>query len=264
MKKNLLFLISCVLFVSQPSWAQRIVVLTPDTADIVAELGAVSEVVGIHDHNHHPAYSGKPTIGFYRNLAPEPIAAKKPDLIVGSYMALPPSTYTRLKQFGLKVENVNPKESVDDYIAGIRKLGRLLNKTKQAEQLATAFQAGMRPLPNTGKRYLLTYDGRYVVGRNTVGDTLIKLAGGINAAANVEGIKPFSREAWLAAKPDVVVVAKHHEQTVGGIQAISARPELVSSNAVRNRKIVFWHADDFLRFGLNSPQSVKRLHYLAK
>lgn len=264
MKKQFLLFMFGMLLTSQPSLAQRIVVLTPDTADVVAQLGAANEVVGIHDYNHHPAYQGKSTIGFYRNLSPEPIAAQKPDLIVGSYMALPPNTYTRLQQSGLKVVNVNPKENLDDYIAGIKKLGQLLHKTKQADQLATAFQAGMKPLAQTGKRYLLTYDGRYVAGRNTVGDTLIRLAGGINAAASVDGIKPFSREAWLAAQPDVVVVAKHHERTIGGIQAMSNRPELASSPAVKNHKIVFWPADDFLRFGLNSPQIVKRLHHLAQ
>lgn len=264
MKKTALFLSLCTLLATPAAFAQRIVVLTPDTADIVAELGAANQVVAIHDHNHNPAYNGKPSIGFYRNLSPEPIAAQRPDLVVGSYMALPPNTYTRLQASGLKAENVNPQETVTNYIAGIKRLGLLLNKTQQADQLAAHFQAGMHQLPATGKRYLLSYDGRHVAGRNTVGDTLIRLAGGINAAASVDGLKPLSREAWLATKPDVVIIAKHHEQTVGGAQAIAARPELAASNAVRNGKVLFWHADDFLRFGLNSPQSVKRLNELAK
>lgn len=264
MKKTALLLTLCTLFAAQTAFAQRIVVLTPDTADIVAELGAANEVIAIHDHNHNRAYQGKPTIGFYRNLSPEPIAAQRPDLVIGSYMALPPNTYARLQNSGLKAENVNPQETVQNYIAGIRRIGQLLNKTQQANQLAARFETGMRQMPATGKRYLLSYDGRHVAGRGTVGDTLIRLAGGINAAASVDGLKPLTREAWLAARPDVVIIAKHNEQAVGGLAAIAARPELANSNAVRNGKVLFWNADDFLRFGLNSPQNVKRLNDLAR
>lgn len=263
MKKTTLLLTLFAAFATS-AHAQRIVVLTPDTADIVAELGAANQVVAIHDHNHHPAYQNKPTIGFYRTLSPEPIVAQRPDLVIGSYMALPPNTYTRLQQAGLKAENVNPQETVANYIAGIRRVGQLLNKPQAANQLAARFETGMRQLPATGRRYLLSYDGRHVAGRGTVGDTLIRLAGGINAAAGVEGLKPLSREAWLAAKPDVVIIAKHNESIVGGTQGISSRPELASSNAVRNGKVLFWNADDFLRFGLHSPQSVKRLNDLAR
>lgn len=262
-KITYLIALSCFLFSSQ-LFAQRIVVLTPDTADVVAELGMAQQVVGIHEHNHHPAYKNKPIIGFYRALSPEPIVAQRPDLILGSHMALPPSIYTRLNRAGFKAENVNSKETVQDYIAGIRKLGQLLNKQQQAEQIIARFQTGMKPFAATGKRYILSYDGRHVAGRNTVGDTLIKLAGGVNAAGNIDGLKPFSREAWLAAKPDIVIVAKHNEVMLGGIKGLMARPELSHSPAAKNGKVLFWNADDFLRYSLNSPQSVQKLHQLAQ
>lgn len=245
------------------AFAERVVVLTPDAAEIVAELGAADKVVAVHDHNHHAAYQGKPTIGFYRNLSPEPIVAQKPDLVVGSFMALPPGIYARLKQSGIQAENVGEKETIEHYLHGIKRLGVLLNKTAAANRLAHNFQAAIQAKPKTGKRYLLSYDGRYVAGRGTVADTLIQLAGGINAA-DVQGIKPLSREAWLAAKPDVVIIAKHNESMVGGAGKMAMRPELSGSPAAKHHKILFWNADDFLRFGLGTPQHIQRLHELAK
>lgn len=262
MKKFALTLLLSTLF-NPTALAQRVVVLTPDTAEIVAKLGAADQVTAVHEHNHHAAYRNKPTIGFYRNLSPEPIVAQKPDLVVGSFMAMPPGIYARLKQSGVRAENVNPEETIDDYVRGIKRLGALLNKSAAANQVAQTFQTAIKAKPKTGKRYLLSYDGRYVAGRGTVADTLIQLAGGINAA-NVNGLKPLSREAWLAAKPDVVIIAKHNERMVGGANQLAARPELSGSPAVKNHKILFWQADDFLRFGLQTPHHIQRLHELAK
>lgn len=260
MKKTALLLLALFSLQAQ---AQRIVVLTPDTAEIVAQLGAANEVVAVHEHNHHPQYQNKPTIGFYRTLSAEPIIAQKPDLVVGSYMAIPPTIYARLKQSGVNAYNVNSRETLQDYTDGIKQLGKLIGKTQAAEQLAAHMQNSIKPMPATGKRYLLSYDGRHVAGRGTVGDTLIKLAGGINAA-NVDGLKPLSREGWLAAKPDVIIIAKHNESMVGGTQKLAARPEVAGSNAAQQHNIHFWAADDFLRFGLHTPKSIQRLNQLVK
>ena len=76
--------------------AQRVVILTPDVADIAAKLGADKEVVGIHEFNRNPAYKNTPSIGFYRNFSSEPIIAKKPDLVIGSWMAKPDGIYACL------------------------------------------------------------------------------------------------------------------------------------------------------------------------
>lgn len=121
----------------------------------------------------------------------------------------------------------------------------------------------MSPMSKTGKRYLLSYDGRIVAGKGTVGDELIRRAGGINAA-NVSGLKPMSREGWLAAKPDVIIIAEHNQKVVGGVSKFSQRPEIAVSAAGKKGGVHFWPADDFLRYGLNSPQVLKKLNAAAK
>ena len=121
----------------------------------------------------------------------------------------------------------------------------------------------MTPMQATGKRYLLSYDGRIVAGKGTVGDELIRRAGGINAA-NVSGLKPMSREGWLAAKPDVIIIADHNKAVVGGVSKFSQRPEIAVSAAGKNGGVHFWPADEFLRYSLNSPQVLKKLNATAK
>lgn len=248
----------------QTAHAQRIVVLTPDVGDIVAALGSTGEIVARDQTVQNPALKNKPSIGIYRNLTVEPVIAAKPDLAIGSWMAQPASIFERLNKAGVKAVNVAPDDSIAAYPQSIRTVGRLIGKTAQAEQLAGKWQAEMKQQPANGKRYLFSYDGRIVAGKNTAADELIKRAGGINAAAAIDGMKPMTREAWLAAKPDVIIIADHHAQALGGLKGFAAKPEAAASPAARNGKIYFWKANDMFRYGLDTPQVVQRLNALGK
>lgn len=244
--------------------AQRIVVLTPDIADIVVALGAQGSVVGRDQTNQNPALKSVPSIGIHRQLSVEPIVAIKPDIAIGSWMAQPQTIYANLNKIGIKAVNVSPKDEINDYPDSLITVGKILGREKQAEQLAAKWKQGVKQLPMTGKRYLLSYDGRLVAGKNTAADELIRRAGGVNAAGHIDGIKPMSREAWLAAKPDVIIIAEHNVHIIGSPEAFAARSEVVSSPAAKNHHIYLWPANDFLRYGLDTPEILQKLHQLAK
>ncbi|AKG07958.1 ABC transporter substrate-binding protein [Moraxella bovoculi] len=241
----------------------RIVVLTPDVGDVLTAMGGANKIVGKDDVNRNPLLKNAKNIGLHRNLTVEPIVAMKPDLVVGSHMAVPTSIYQRLSGLGIKAENVAPDESVATYAKSIRTLGGYIGESQKANVMANAWTSGMKALPKTKKRYILSYDGRIVAGRGTVGDELIRRAGGINAA-NIDGLKPLSREGWLAANADVIIIAEHHKVTLGTVEQLKKRPELANSPAAKNDKIFYWPANDFLRYGLDSPQVLQKLHNAAK
>ena len=257
-------LLGTLLLTHPSAWAQRIVTLTPDVADVVVALGAADQVVARDMTTTQPPLQNKPSIGVFRQLTAEPIAAHKPDIAIGSWMAQPPGIYANLNRIGIRAVNVAPKESLDTYAQSIRDIGKLLGKSSQADALAQRWQNQLTRHAASGKRYLISYDGRIVAGRNTAADELIRRAGGINAAAAIDGLKPMTREAWLAAKPDIIIVSAHHRRAVGDVAGLSKRPELAASPAVQNRKVFFWDANDVLRFGLDTPQVIQRLHGLAQ
>ncbi|MBP6345906.1 hemin ABC transporter substrate-binding protein [Neisseriaceae bacterium CLB008] len=263
-KKAGLLLSLCL--ITSVAFAQRVVVLTPDVADIVVAIGAQANVVGKDDQSkHHQSLAKAKSIGVYRTLSPEPILAQNPDLVVGSWMAQPTTIYNQLNKLGIKSVNVAADEAGSDFAPGIEKLGQLLGKPAQANALAQKWRQGMKQRPANKKRYILSYDGRMVAGKGTVGDLLIRLAGGVNAAANINGVKPLSREGWLQANPDVVIIADHNLSVVGGsLAAYKQQPELKSSPAVKNNKVQAWAAKDFLRLGLDSPKVVDQLHALGR
>ena len=242
---------------------ERIVALSPDVADVVIALGATNKLVGKDATNTNPALKNVPEVGMHRNITAESVLAVKPDLVLGSYMVQPASIYQRLTGLKVKAVNVAPKEDINTFASSIKTIGSYVGKKSQGATLANNWSKAMSPMPKTGKRYLLSYDGRIVAGKGTVGDELIRRAGGINAA-NVSGLKPMSREGWLAAKPDVIIIADHNQAVVGGVNKFSQRPEIAASAAGKNGGVHFWSADDFLRYGLNSPQVLKKLNAVAK
>lgn len=242
---------------------ERIVAMSPDVADIIVSLGGAKKVVGKDAVNKDPALSHAKAVGMHRNLTAESVLSVKPDLALGSYMVQPASVYQRLNSLKVKAVNVAPKEDVATFAKSIVLVGEYIDKSAQAKQLSQKWQAGMAVKPATKKRYLLSYDGRIVAGKGTVGDELIRRAGGINAA-NVSGLKPLSREGWLSAKPDVIIIADHNQAVIGSLQEFRKRPEVANSPANQQGKIYFWPANDFLRFGLNSPEILNKLNALAK
>jgi iron complex transport system substrate-binding protein len=256
MKKTLLT--ALLLTTLSSAYAQRIVALSPDVADIAVALGAANEIVARDQTNQNPALKSKASIGIYRQLTAEPIIAAKPDLAVGSWMVQPASIYGHLKSAGINAVNIAPDDSIAAYPQSIRTLGKLINKSAQADALANQWQADMKQQPATGKRYLFSYDGRIAA------DELIRRAGGINAAGHIDGMKPLNREAWLAAKPDVIIIADHNSKVTGGAKVFAARPEVAGSNAAKQGKIYFWPANDMFRYGLDTPQVVRKLNGLAK
>lgn len=254
----------CLTLALPASAAERLVALTPDVAEIVLALGAAGELVGRDAMSTEPALAKVPEIGLSRALSAEPVAAVKPTLVLGSAMAQPPSIYSKLRRLGLRAELVAQRPDGRDFADGVRKVGQLLGKGQEAAGIASRWEAAMRPQPATGKRYLLSYDGRYVAGRNTAGDTLIRAAGGINAAADVDGMKPLTREGWLKLQPDVVIVADHNRALYGSPAQLAARPELRSSPAARAGRVQAWPANRFMRMGMDSPQAVMMLRALVE
>ena len=92
----------------------------------------------------------------------------------------------------------------------------------------------------------------------------VMAAGGINAAAHVDGLKPLSREAWIAMKPDVVVITHHSLPMVGGsVEAFAQRPELKDSPAAKQKHIVALSASEAFSLDLNSPKVIDKLHAIV-
>lgn len=252
-----------LLFAYQAQAAERVVVLTPDVADMVIAVGGASMVVGRDSLTVDPLLSKAKVVGFTKSLTPEAIISVKPTLILGSSMVQPAGIFKRLEDAGFKTKKLNMKEDAASYAASMEEVGVVLGRPEAGKAAAQKWLAGMQPKIVSGKRYLLTYDGKMVAGKNTAGDAMIRAAGGINATGNVEGFKTLNKEAWQAAKPDVVLIAPHNRASYGDVNAFLKRPEVASTPAGKNRQVYEWAARDYLRLGIDSPKNAAKLAKLG-
>ncbi|MGQ5521838.1 heme/hemin ABC transporter substrate-binding protein [Chitinimonas sp. PSY-7] len=248
-----------LLFSTPVQAAERIVALTADVAEILVVLGKADEVVGRDRSAKQPALAKAVDIGLSRSLSAEPILRLKPSLVIGSRMAMPAGIWGQLNGFGLRAVQVSNREDGADYADTIRNVGSLIGAATAANKLATDWQNAMQPAGPMGKRILISYEGKTVAGRDTPGDTLIRAAGGINAAATVVGYKPLDAEAIAKLAPDLILVADHNKAAYGGIDQLKARPDIASTPAGKNGKVYEVPAHEFFSVNLGSPVAVKKL-----
>ncbi|HEY9102591.1 heme/hemin ABC transporter substrate-binding protein [Chitinimonas sp.] len=262
LQKSLVLLATCLLAAASQA-AERIVVLTADVAEIVVALGHGSEVVGRERVAKQPELAQAVEIGSSRSLSAEPILRLKPTLVIGSQLAMPEGIWSQLNGLGLKAVKVSAKTDGSDYAEAIRSVGKLIGTDAQAGKLAYDWQNAMRPAQPWGKRVLVTYEGKTVAGRDTPADWLIRAAGGINAAAGIDGYKPLDAEALSKLAPDIILIAEHNRAVYGGLAEFTRRADIAATPAGRNGRVYEVPVHEYFSVNLGSPAAVRKLRTLG-
>lgn len=132
----------------------------------------------------------------------------RPDLVLAGAGSAP-LTQHLLRQLGLRVETVPPPATLDDVVRTVRTVGDMIGQRQRAEALATALAALATTMPAAPRRptALIVQPGGYVPGPDTLGPTLLALAGLTDFAPTLGlgagGFVPL--EALVLARPDFVV-----------------------------------------------------------
>ncbi|WP_406850347.1 heme/hemin ABC transporter substrate-binding protein [Chromobacterium phragmitis] len=239
--------------------AERVVVLTPDIAEIVVALGAGGEVIGRDRDSKQPELARAQVVGFSRALSAETIAGLKPTLVLGSAAAKPAALWPQLARLKLRAEEVSAREDGRDFADAIRKVGALLGRDAAAGKLADDWQRKMLARPARAVRYLVSYDGSLVAGRRVDAAGGADQGVGRGVAAGLSGFKPLNRDAWQALKPDVIILGSHTAAAYGGKDAFSRRPEVAATPAGKQGRIYQLPPQQGMLIGLGSPAVVERM-----
>ncbi|AKT39425.1 heme/hemin ABC transporter substrate-binding protein [Chondromyces crocatus] len=250
----------------------RIVSVGGPVTEIVYALGAGPDVVAVDTSSLYPDEANKlPKVGYQRTIATEGVLAQRPTLVLLSSEAGPPAAITQIQAAGIPT-HVIPAEAQLDGIAdridavakalGKQAEGDTLKRTVTAELDAVKRELGALP---THPRVLMIYTRgagtQLVAGVDTPPDTLIRLAGGENAAATLSGYKPMTAEAVVAAAPEVILVPSRGLDALGGIDGILALPGVAQTPAGKARRVV--PLDDLLLLGLG-PRTPAAARDLAR
>ncbi|EKS9909772.1 ABC transporter substrate-binding protein [Burkholderia pyrrocinia] len=215
-----------------------------------------------------------PKVGYQRALSAEGLLSLRPDLVLASAEAGPPTAIAQVKSAGVAVTTFDERhdaESVRAKITGVsqaldvRDAGAVLlqrfDRDWQAARDAVAVRApgGTQPprvlfvLNHTGNQAL-------VAGQRTAADAMIRYAGARNAMQGFDHYKPLTTEALAAAAPDVVLISDEGLAAVGGRAALLATPGFGATPAGRTQRVVSLDALFLLGFGPRLPLAVTTLH----
>lgn len=245
--------------------ADRIVSLGSDATEILFALGKGGEIVGVDDTSMFPAATARlPKLGYFRSLAPEPILAARPTLVIAANGAGPEAVLSKLDQAGVKVVRLDEGYSVAGVQAKVRAVAAATGSKAQGEKLAADIGARMAKLPANPAQprmmlILAQAPGRLMAaGSGTAGDSFIRLSGGTNAFSG-NGYKPLSAEGALAAKPDYILIPNHVLGLAGGLDAIRKDPALSRTPAAQAGRIIVVDSLAALNFGPRMPEAVAKL-----
>ena len=188
---------------------ERIISLKPNITELLFEIGAGDQVVGVTTWCDKPEAAKKlPKIADYIKPNIEMIMALKPDLVVTSTENSIKAPIDILERMGIPVLLL-PFQSIDDLLASTKKTGEVTGHIDEAKELIRRFAAirKERTTRDEGRGTLIIVGKRPLIaaGPKTFLNEVVRLAGGRNI---VEGKIPYphvNMELVLAKNPDVII-----------------------------------------------------------
>lgn len=264
----LLMLLGAPCMANEPT---RLLSAGSSITELVVALDAEPQLVAVDSTSELPAGSELPRLGYHRQLSAEGILSTSPSLVIGSDQMGPATALKLVRQAGVQVETLPEAMGTEQLGLNILRLGELLDRTAQAKALHDTVQQRANALseqpiaPPKRTLFLLLGEGNSVqiAGRNTLADSLIQVAGGVNPAhQQIEGYKPVAMEAIVAMAPEVVLISRRHLNEEAGIEGIFKQfPLLRHTPAGQAQAIVAINGKALIGgFGLSTLSEAERLH----
>lgn len=217
MKKPLHLILSALLAASAAvASPERLVTLGGAATEIVFELGAGSEVVGVDQSSRYPEQVRElPNVGYVRAISAEGVLALEPTLVVATSDLGPPNAVAQLQATGVRLLTVDAPDSPESLYNAVTLIGETLSRRETAERLNThlreRFAARTEIVEPPRVVFLMQTPGvgeLTAAGRQTKADAVIALAGGRNVVQSHLGYRALSAEALLMLDPEVILVGQ--------------------------------------------------------
>ncbi|WP_349369102.1 ABC transporter substrate-binding protein [Salinarimonas sp.] len=250
--------------------SERLVSAGGVVTEILYALGVEDRIVGVDTTSLYPpqALEDHPDVGYVRALSAEGVLSLGPDRVIAVDAAGPPDALALIRQAGVPVEIVGEEPSEAGVLARIRAIGALVGEEARAEALAEEVAAGFADLAAAREAVdapvrvlfvLSLQNGRAMVGgAGTSADAIIRLAGAVNAAAGIEGYKPVTDEAIIAAAPDVVLSISRGDHALSAKDVFSL-PAFALTPAADDERLVSMDGLALLGFGPRTPMAAHDL-----
>lgn len=236
----------------------RIVSVGGPVTEIVYALGAEDKLVGTDTSSLYPDAATKlPQVGYQRQLSAEGVLSLKPSLLIVPPEAGPPAVIEQIASTGVQIVRVTNESSVEGAKTKIREIAEALDLRQRGEELITQldgdviqaqkFAASKTTRPKVVFLYSRGSGAPQVGGSGTPAESMITMAGGVNAITGFSQYRPLTPEALVAAQPDVILVPSRGIGSMGGVEGVLNLPGVADTPAGKNKKVVA--IDDMLLLG---------------
>ncbi|MFC5475136.1 heme/hemin ABC transporter substrate-binding protein [Paraherbaspirillum soli] len=260
---------------------QRVAVAGGAITEVVYALGADTMLIGTDTTSTYPAPAqALPKMGYQRALSAEGVLSLRPDLLLASADAGPPTTLQQIAAAGVRVVKLGERHDVQTVRDKIHGTAAALGLQTRGNSLLQGFDSEWQSALATVQRerrqflaavgnasprvlFILSHSGTQamVAGRDTAADAMIRYAGAINAMdGGFKGYKPLTAESAVASAPDILMISSEGLAAVGGIEHLLSTPGLALTPAAKNRRVIA-SMDSLLLlgFGPRLPQALTQL-----
>lgn len=271
MKLVKLLISTCAVLWMQPSAAspERIVTADGSLTEIIFTLGASEKLAGVDTTSNYPEEASKlPQIGYKRAISVEGVLSLTPDVLLVTEDSGPPKSLNQLEQAGLKLKTFSAAPNIESVKEKIIGVAEILGKPSEGKALwqkvkkkVDAAKAKSLNITNPVKvMFVLSMSEKspIVAGHNTHAESIIKLAGGINAIEGLEGYKPISPEAVAVANPDVILMMARREHSTPADELFS-KPGFQLTNAAKEQRLISMDGMYLLGFGPRIGDAIEEL-----
>lgn len=251
--------------------ASRVATLGGVVTETAYALGAQDRIIAVDESSFYPpeALAEKPTIGYHRFLAAEPVLAADPTLIIGDDTTGPPDVVAQLRDAGVTLLFLPEPGTLDETRALIGSMGLALGLEDQADEVIAALDADVAAAQeliaqaSVSPRVLFYFRPpgapSLVSGTDTGASEMIALAGGENVFPGFEGYVPMTPEAIAEAAPEVILTTDASLRELGGLEGLLAEPGVAQTPAAEGERIVSMEDLYLLGFGPRTGRAIAEL-----
>jgi iron complex transport system substrate-binding protein len=253
--------------------ASRVATLGGVFTETAYALGAQDQVVAVDDSSFYPpqALAEKPSLGYYRDIAAEPVLAQAPSLIVGDEETGPPEVVAQLRAAGIPVLLLPDNDDVPAARDLITTLGAVFGREQAASDLVATLDADVSEAQalvaqaTSQPRVLFVLQPPQapllIAGGDTAAGSMIELAGGQNIYPGFGSYIPMTPEGIVEAAPDVILTTDLSLEVLGGLDAFLALPGIAQTEAAQAGHVVSMEDLYLMGFG---PRTGKAIADLAR
>lgn len=247
----------------------RIVCLGSDITEIAFALGLGPKIVAVNSDSDYPPETAKiPKVGSFWQPSTEAIIAAKPDLVITLTFQQQQEIADSLRGMGYNVISVKIDEISELYTA-ISQIGKAAGVSAAADKLSSEIknkidyaESAYSKMPKVRVLWVVQIDPLRIAGQNSFLNTIINLAGGVNAIApTVPKYPSIGTEEILTCNPNVII------QSAMGASDINSQQKSAeifwqkydTLPAVKNHRIYVLDSDTVLRLGPRLPQGIEMI-----